>query len=167
MWQSCQVNLIYFMETLKNHATWVHSENLWLNPKCGNESPPFSLQITFHPFPPCCVLRKQTSVPCTLDSASVWPVRGSRSQSDDGMKRDGGISPDPLSAVCRSAVATVLYLSPQLLPVLLSFSYRSQDSGNHFFLWPQRIYRSPTVVSLVDLPWFCPHVTNSPFTKWA
>lgn len=89
---------IYFMEMLKKkktnkkYVTCVLPQNLWSNPKQGAAFPPFSLQIYSLS---CSVPRKLTWVPCLLDSAWVWLMRSSSSQSDDGREERWG-SPGPL-----------------------------------------------------------------------
>lgn len=110
-------------------TTFLLSQNLWSNSKCGAESPPFALpspdmsSILLHHalcpggWPLCLAF-------WILLGFGRWeaPVADQRVEG----KRDGGIYfPGPLSARSMLAVATFLYLSPQLLLVPLCFSYGS------------------------------------------
>lgn len=81
-------------------------------------------------------------------------------------KRDRCVySPGPLFARCRLAVATCLstfaaqaWSSGLILQLQL---FQDSDYYFPFPMWTSNI--SPMVVSLADLPKFCPHTTNSPF----
>lgn len=62
---------------------FVLSQHLWSNAKYGVESLPDMFSVLLHQ---CSVPRRLTCMPCLLDSAWVWPVRGTSSQKRDGKK---------------------------------------------------------------------------------
>lgn len=118
-----------------------------------------------HPSPPCSMPGRLTCMLCRLDSAWVgkWEAPCCSPSVDEGY-----LSPDPISAECRSAGATFIYPNSQLLrghPLL--WLKLSGDSGNHLFPLQLRTFRSPVIVSPVGFTLILPHITNSPLSTWA
>lgn len=95
--------LLFFMITLRNHATSVLSQNLRSNAKCSAESPPDMISILLHHalypggWPVCFAFWILLGF-----GQSKAPVANQKMEG----KRDGGIySPDSLFARCRLAMA--------------------------------------------------------------